>query len=54
MNVAVELSLLFAGHLPLTSQLGQLVHARDIAIAEANRQQVFGRTARQLIPTNLD
>src|SRR5580700_5893533 len=54
MNVAAELSLLLAGQLALKSQFGQLVHARDVAVAEANRQQVFGRTARQLIVPKLD
>src|ERR1019366_5268155 len=53
-KVAVEFGLFFAGQFALTSQIGQLVHASGIAIAEANRQQVFSRTARQFLLLDLD
>jgi len=53
-DVAVEFGLIFAGEVTLTSQIGQLVHASRVAIAEANRQQVFSRTARQFLLLDLD
>jgi len=54
MDVAVEFGLFLGGQLPLACQLGELVHARGVAIAKANRKQVFGRTARQLLLPDLD
>lgn len=36
-DITLELALFFVGELALTSQLGQLVHAGEVAVAEANR-----------------
>src|SRR5436305_13697435 len=46
MKIAVEFGLFLARQFALASQLRQLVHACDIALAKTNRHQIFGCAAR--------
>ena len=54
MDIAVEFGFFLACQFALATQLRQLVHARDIALAKTNRHQIFGCATRQLFLSHLD